>query len=70
MPEYDGVAPGAYWQDTKMGIKNWSAWKRVAFVTDIPWMIHAMHWFGWMCPGEVKHFPLAEFRAAIAWAAV
>jgi hypothetical protein len=25
--------------------------------------------FGWMTPGEVKHFPLAEWPAAIAWAA-
>ena len=26
-------------------------------------------WFGWMTPGEVKHFPLAERAAAIAWTA-
>ena len=25
--------------------------------------------FGWMTPGEVKHFPLGERDAAIAWAA-
>jgi hypothetical protein len=25
--------------------------------------------FGWMTPGDVKHFPLTERDAAIAWAA-
>jgi hypothetical protein len=25
--------------------------------------------FGWMTPGEVRHFPLAQCDEAIAWAA-
>jgi hypothetical protein len=25
--------------------------------------------FGWMTPGEVRHFPLAQRDEAIAWAA-
>jgi hypothetical protein len=55
--------------DASVGIKNWSAWKRVAFVTDVAWMAHATNWFGWMSPGEIKHFPSAEMQAAIDWAA-
>jgi hypothetical protein len=69
IPTFEGVAPAAMWEDTKMGVENWSAWTRVAFVTDIDWMTNAMRWFGWMSPGEVKAFPLAERDAAIAWAA-
>ena len=69
LPKFEGIEPVAIWEDAKMGVKNWSAWKRVAFVTDIEWMIHGARWFGWMSPGEVKHFPLAEQAAAIAWAA-
>lgn len=69
LPTFEGIEPEAIWEDTKIGIKNWSAWKRVAFVTDVAWMAHAMQWFGWMSPGEIKHFPLAERAAAIAWAA-
>jgi hypothetical protein len=69
IPTFEGIDPGALWEDTKMGVKNWSAWKRVAFVTDVGWMAHAMRWFGWMSPGEVKQFPSAEREAAIAWAA-
>jgi SpoIIAA-like len=32
-------------------------------------MTHMTAMFGWMTPGEVKHFPLADRDAAIAWAA-
>jgi hypothetical protein len=41
----------------------------MALVTDVDWMRHGTDWFGWMVPGEVKHFALAERAAAIAWAA-
>jgi hypothetical protein len=44
-------------------------WKRIALVTDIDWMIRMAAMFGWMTPGELKRFPLAERDAAIAWAA-
>jgi hypothetical protein len=32
-------------------------------------MVHLTALFGWMTPGELKHFPLAEREAGIAWAA-
>ena len=69
LPSFEGIEPEAIWEDTKLGVTNWSAWKRVAFVTDVEWMTQAMRWFGWMSPGEIKPFPLAERDAAIAWAA-
>jgi hypothetical protein len=69
IPAFDGISGGAVWQDFKMGVDHWRAWKRIAFVTDIDWMIHATAWFGWMTPGEVKHFTLAQQADAIAWAA-
>ena len=69
MPKFEGLSPGAFWQDLKMGVGEWSAWKRIALVTDIEWMGHATDWFGWLTPGEVKHFPLAERSAAMTWAA-
>jgi hypothetical protein len=51
-----------------MGVQNLRAWKRTALVTDIDWMSNMIAIFGWMTPGEVKHFPLGERDAAIAWA--
>jgi stage II sporulation SpoAA-like protein len=69
MPKFEGFSGGALWQDLEMGVELWRAWKRIALVTDIEWMIHGTQWFGWMTPGEVKQFPLSERDAAITWAA-
>ena len=69
IPEFQGMSGGALWQDLKMGIEHLRAWKRIALVTDIEWMDHMTSLFGWMTPGEVRHFPLAQRDEAIAWAA-
>ena len=66
---FDGLSGGALWQDLKMGVDHLTHWDRIALVTDIDWMIQLAALFGWMTPGEFKHFPLAEREAAIAWAA-
>jgi hypothetical protein len=67
-PEFAGYSAGAAWQDLKMGTEHFSQWERTAVVTDVEWMAHLVHLFGWMAPGHVKIFPLAERDAAIAWA--
>ena len=67
--EFDGLSSGALWEDLKMGIQHFGAWKRTALVTDIDWMGHMAAMFGWMTPGELKHFPLSERAAAVAWTA-
>ena len=69
MPEFHGMSGGALWQDLKVGVEHFRAWKRSALVTDIEWMIHMTTLFGWMTPGEVKTFPLADRPAAISWVA-
>jgi hypothetical protein len=69
IPEFGGMSGGALWQDLKVGIEHLRAWKRIALVTDIEWMEQMTSLFGWMTPGEVRHFPLAQRDEAIAWAA-
>jgi hypothetical protein len=66
---FDGASGGAMWQDLKMGIEHFTHWKRIALVTDIDWMKQLTSLFGWMTPGELRHFPIAERAAAIMWAA-
>ena len=66
---FEGMSGGALWQDLKVGIEHLRAWKRIALVTDIEWMRHLTALFGWMTPGEVKVFALAERDDAIAWVA-
>ena len=69
IPEFHGMSGGAAWQDLRVGVEHWRAWKRIALVTDIEWMGYMTTMFGWMTPGEVKVFPLAQRDEAIAWAA-
>jgi len=68
-PEFGGLSAGAAWEDLKMGLDHLHKWKRVALVTDVDWMTHLVAVFGWMSPGDVKHFSMAERDDAIAWAA-
>ena len=69
MHDFDGMSGGAIWQDLKMGVEHLRSWKRIALVTDIDWMTHATHLFGWMTPGETKTFPLDQKDQAIQWVA-
>jgi hypothetical protein len=69
IPEFQGMSAGAVWQDLKVGIDHVRAWKRIAVVTDVDWVHHLTHLFGWMTPGEVKTFPLNQREEAIAWVA-
>jgi hypothetical protein len=69
IPDFDGMSGGALWQDLKVGVEHFKAWKRIALVTDIDWMTHLTALFGWMTPGEVKTFSLAQRADALAWVA-
>ena len=69
MRDFDGMSGGAVWQDLKVGIEHLRAWKRIAVVTDITWIRDLTSLFGWMTPGEVKTFRIAELAEASEWAA-
>jgi hypothetical protein len=66
---WEGLSTGAAWQDLKLGVEHLTKWKRIALVTDLDWMITVASLFGWMTPGELKRFPVAQRAEAIAWAA-
>ena len=67
--EFDGMEPSAVWQDLRMGVQDWSAWERIALVTDHRWMRDGLTLFAWAVPGEVKAYPTSERGAALAWLA-
>jgi len=52
-----------------VGNEHMRAWRRTALVTDITWMQHLTDLIGWMTPGDLKTFPIAERDAAVAWVA-
>jgi hypothetical protein len=51
------------------GVEHWSAWKRMAVVTDVDWLRHSMQMLGWMTPGEARLFGLGELDEAKRWVA-
>jgi hypothetical protein len=67
-PDFSGYSAGATWGDAKLGMSHVSKWKKVAMVSDHGWVGHVVALFGWMIPGEVRHYPDAELADAISWA--
>ena len=73
MPDFDGLEPGAVIDDIETGLRAWvrdhSAWKRFAFVTDVEWLAKTMRAFAWLAPGEVRIYGWGELEEAKRWVA-
>ena len=71
--DFHGLDLGALLQDVKaagsIGLKHRSSWQRMALVTDKDWVRHGASAFGWLAPGELRLFDLAERDTARAWMA-
>lgn len=57
----------AMWDDTKLGLKHFTGWERMAVVSDIEWIRAAIKIFGFGIPGQVRVFHNSEFAEAIQW---
>lgn len=70
---YQGLEGGAVLEDVKTGLevelRNRSAWKRLAVVTDADWIAKAMQLFGWLVPGELATYGMDELDEAKRWVA-
>ena len=67
--DFDGYSLGAMWDDTKVGAEHLRAWERIAVVTDVDWVEHAVKAFGWMIPGKVRVFDDDDLDDAREWVA-
>jgi SpoIIAA-like len=65
--EFDGLTIGAMWDDTRVGFSHITRWEKIAVVTDKDWIRHSVDIFGYLIPGEVKGFTVAEEADARAW---
>lgn len=68
-PDFDGFDPGAAWEDTKVGLSHFLRWERFAVVTDIEWIKHSVKMFGFLMPGELRVFSIADASQAREWIA-
>jgi hypothetical protein len=66
-PEFTGYEPDAVWEDAKLGMRTFTAYEKIAVVTDATWMRRAVAAFGWLMPGEARGFHVDEYDDAIAW---
>jgi SpoIIAA-like len=71
--DYVGFGPGGLLEDVKLGLgtvlPHYSAFKRIAVVSDKEWVVHVLHALAWMVPGELAVFGLDELERATQWAA-
>jgi hypothetical protein len=65
--EFTGYEAGAMWEDTKLGVKTFGSYDRMAIVTDATWVRRSVKAFGWLIPGEVRVFHIDGLDAARSW---
>lgn len=65
--DFTGYSGGAAWEDGKLGMKHLTRWERIAVVSDHDWVRHTVDVFGYLIPGKVRTFPLAEEADASEW---
>lgn len=57
------------WEDTKVVIAHLPRWEKIALVTDHAAYVNDVKAFGWMVPGEIKVFAVADLSDAEPWVA-
>jgi hypothetical protein len=68
-PGFTGFSLGAVIDDVKVGIKTFSAWERVALVSDHQLVNMFGKYFGYLLPGELKVFSNDRLAEAKKWIA-
>ena len=66
-PEFTGYEGDAMWEDTKLGVKTFNKYDKMAIVTDTTWVRRAVKAFGWLIPGEVEVYAYDQLADARAW---
>ncbi len=64
---FTGFTGGAAWEDTKVGMRHFTAFERIAVVTDSDWVRRMVRGFGFALPGEVRVYDLDDQDEARTW---
>jgi SpoIIAA-like len=67
--DFNGIDPGAIWDDFSVGMSHLTRWERIAVVTDVAWIANAIRAFGFLLPGKLRIFALKDERQAREWVA-
>jgi hypothetical protein len=65
--DFEGYDAGAAWEDFKVGMEHLSRWERIAVITDVEWIKHAMQLFSFVMPGKIQVYSIADAANARLW---
>ena len=66
-PAFTGFTAAALWDDAKLGVSHIRAFEKVAVVSDVHWVAHAVKIFGVFVPCPVKLYANEAMDDAKAW---
>jgi SpoIIAA-like len=66
-PGFCGMTLGAAWEDTKIDLTNWRVWRRIALVSDAPWIINFIRQIVQLFHRRVRFFRNDQAESARAW---
>jgi len=65
--DFSGFEAAAMWDDTKLGLKHFAGWERMAVVSDVEWLRAAVKILGLAIPGHVRVFHDRDLAEATRW---
>ena len=65
--DFNGLDPGALWEDAKLGFAHMFDWNRFAVVTDLEWISRTTKFMAMFMPLEGRVYPMAEAAKAREW---
>ncbi|MEZ5140971.1 MAG: STAS/SEC14 domain-containing protein [Acidimicrobiales bacterium] len=65
--DFTGYSGGATWEDGKLGMRHLTSWEKIAVVSDKDWVRHTVNVLGYLIPGQVKVFAVADEADASEW---
>ena len=66
-PEFEGLTPGAAWEDFRLGIGSLRLLDGLAVVTDTGWIRESTRLIGFVMPCPVRVFPNTQRAEAVEW---
>ena len=66
-PDFTGFDAAAMWEDATTGLKHFTDFEKIAFVSDVEWINHMVSAFGFMIPCPVKVFSGSKLAEAGDW---
>jgi SpoIIAA-like len=68
--DFAGMSAGAMWEDSKLDIGHWKAWRRIAVISDTGWIRNLARLAALLLRRPVRVFSNAQADAARDWVSV